>query len=72
MRSKLRKILLIPFLTILVISLPAQRANFEWAKQMRGTDLSRARGLAITTDAFGNVYTTELTFRSDREIQRGR
>ena len=54
----MKKIFSILFLSAVASLLHGQNVNFEWAKQMGGTDLVDARGLSIATDALGNVYTT--------------
>ena len=56
----MKKIFSILFLSAVASLLHGQNVNFEWAKQMGGTDLVDARGLSIATDALGNVYTTGL------------
>ena len=38
--------------------LHGQKVNFDWAKQMGGSELVDARGMASVTDAAGNIYTT--------------
>ena len=57
-RIYLKELFVILFLFPVVFLLHAQKTNLLWVKQMSGTPASNARGLSITTDVSGNVYTT--------------
>src|SRR4030095_14442882 len=68
-RIYLKGLFVILFLFPVVFLLHAQKTNLLWVKQMAGA-AADARGLAIATDALGNVYTTGY-FSSDVDFDPG-